>query len=352
MTIFQTAALGQSFRGLSVVNDNIVWVSGSKGSVLRTTNSGKTWDTLNPKDYCHKDFRDIHAWNSKHAVIMSSGDSSVLLETKDGGVSWKLIYHDNRKGSFFDAIDVQKNNILLVGDGIPNQNPYIILIDKNRKVHYFNDFPFVHFEHFWHWACLAGRRNDTFTFFAASGSNVQWFGKNRFGIIPVSRDSSYYITGKYSKRKPMKNWAKEKYKSNSLMFDQLSNIPFKSQKAGGAYSFLAIDKSTILAVGGSFYMPDSGNQSAFYSNDQGKNWQVASTSVSGYRSGLAYHPKTKLCISTGPNGTDFSTDKGKNWKTTQLGGFNVCAFSKQYLWLAGSAKKGVRKIKITEHNQQ
>ena len=32
------------FRGLSVVSDRIVWVSGTKNSVFRTTDGGATWD--------------------------------------------------------------------------------------------------------------------------------------------------------------------------------------------------------------------------------------------------------------------------------------------------------------------
>ena len=33
-----------SIRGLSVVDDNVAWVSGSKGTIAITTNGGKTWD--------------------------------------------------------------------------------------------------------------------------------------------------------------------------------------------------------------------------------------------------------------------------------------------------------------------
>lgn len=346
--IIQSVALAQSYRGISVVNDNLVWVSGSKGTVLRTENSGKTWDTLNPKNYSSKDFRDIHAWNSKHAVIMSSGDSSVLMETTDGGATWQLIYNDFREGSFFDAIDVRKNNIVLVGDAVGSQNPYVILIDKNRKTHSFSTNYVSNSNNFWHFA----QKSDTFTFFAASGSNVQWLHNNKFAFIPVGRDSSYFLSGKFSKKNKMKNMEDLKGQSCYLIFEEFSSMPFKKQKAGGAYSFLAINNKTMLTAGGSFYLPDSGHLASFYSTNAGKEWVASAASVSGYRSGLAYHPKAKICIATGPNGTDYSKDLGVNWSPTEIGGFNVCAFSKQYLWLAGSAKKGIRKIKITELNQQ
>ena len=34
---------GPSFRGLSVVNDDVLWVSGSKGTVGKSIDGGKTW---------------------------------------------------------------------------------------------------------------------------------------------------------------------------------------------------------------------------------------------------------------------------------------------------------------------
>ena len=33
-----------SFRGLSVVSGDVVWASGTQGTVIRTVDSGKTWD--------------------------------------------------------------------------------------------------------------------------------------------------------------------------------------------------------------------------------------------------------------------------------------------------------------------
>ena len=80
--IHPKAAQSQHYRGLSVVNDNLAWMSGTKGHILRTVDGGQHWDTFIPQGYAKKDFRDIHAWDEKHAVAMSAGDSSVLLETK------------------------------------------------------------------------------------------------------------------------------------------------------------------------------------------------------------------------------------------------------------------------------
>src|ERR1700741_5247638 len=59
-----------SFRGLSAVSASVVWVSGTEGTIIRTTDAGATW--------------------SVHKV--------------DGGESWKLVHEQKTRGIFFDAI--------------------------------------------------------------------------------------------------------------------------------------------------------------------------------------------------------------------------------------------------------
>ena len=48
-----------SLRGLSVVNDNVVWVSGSNGTVGKTTNGGKNWKWFTVKGFEKKEYRSI-----------------------------------------------------------------------------------------------------------------------------------------------------------------------------------------------------------------------------------------------------------------------------------------------------
>src|SRR6201994_1475728 len=81
-----------SIRGLSVVDDNVAWVSGSKGTIAITTNGGKTWDWQQVKGFENADFRDIEAFSSKEAIIMSSGTPALILKTTDGGQNWKVKY--------------------------------------------------------------------------------------------------------------------------------------------------------------------------------------------------------------------------------------------------------------------
>jgi hypothetical protein len=80
-----TFALGQgvvlhktSFRGLSVVDDNIIWVSGSRGTIAKSLDGGKTFEYSQLKGYEKSDFRDVEAFDAKHAIIMSSGTPALI----------------------------------------------------------------------------------------------------------------------------------------------------------------------------------------------------------------------------------------------------------------------------------
>ena len=77
----------RSLRGLSVLNDTQVWVSGSNGYIGRL--NADTLEACNvPDEYRNNYFRDIHAFSQDHAIAISVSDSGVLLKTRDFGQTW------------------------------------------------------------------------------------------------------------------------------------------------------------------------------------------------------------------------------------------------------------------------
>jgi hypothetical protein len=318
-TLFANA---QSYRGMSVTGRNSAWISGSKGMVLRTGNGGKNWDSMSPKSFSSKDFRDIHAFSRNHAIILSSGDSGVVLETFNAGKTWNIIYQDFRKGTFLDALDVRGNKIILVGDGIPAEPMYLRIRKKKadsfeRKI-LFSKYSARDYHQ--------GIQPDSASsYFAASGSNIQWLGKNSMAFIPIMDEKSMFFSG-------------------NLQYANIKKrMPFQKQKAGGAYGFHMSGKNGV-AVGGSFYKPNENDSVACYTLDGGRNWTPCQTMPSGYRSGVCSNKSGKIWICTGPNGTDYSLDGGNNWKKLDtLTGFNVCTIRGNHLWLAGKASVGIQR---------
>ncbi|HKP68241.1 MAG TPA: hypothetical protein VJV05_03090, partial [Pyrinomonadaceae bacterium] len=46
-----------AFRGLSVVNEKVVWASGTGGTVIKTADGGKTWSVMTVPGAEKLDFR-------------------------------------------------------------------------------------------------------------------------------------------------------------------------------------------------------------------------------------------------------------------------------------------------------
>ena len=100
-----TSGTKTSLRGLSVVNDNVVWVSGSNGTVGRSNNGGKNWNWFTVKGFEKTEFRDIEAFDASTAVIMGIAEPAHILKTTDGGETWRVVYENKTKGMFLDAMD-------------------------------------------------------------------------------------------------------------------------------------------------------------------------------------------------------------------------------------------------------
>ncbi|MEO6948802.1 MAG: hypothetical protein ABI123_04180 [Ginsengibacter sp.] len=107
-----------SYRGLSVVNDNVIWVSGNKGTIQRSIDGGKTFHKIQVKGFEKNDFRDIQAFDSNTAVIMAINEPALILRTENGGKDWKTVFSNTTKGMFLDAMDFNANNGVVIGDPI------------------------------------------------------------------------------------------------------------------------------------------------------------------------------------------------------------------------------------------
>ena len=66
-----TTGTKTSLRGLSVVSDKTVWVSGSSGTVGFKLDGGINWHWINVNGFEKRDFRDIEAFNDSTAIIMA-----------------------------------------------------------------------------------------------------------------------------------------------------------------------------------------------------------------------------------------------------------------------------------------
>src|SRR6478752_5017247 len=69
----QTSGTTAEFRGLAVINSNVVWASGTAGRVVHTTDGGRTWRLDTIPGSARLDFRAIAARSATHAWAMAAG---------------------------------------------------------------------------------------------------------------------------------------------------------------------------------------------------------------------------------------------------------------------------------------
>src|SRR5215210_2990123 len=102
----QTSGVTARLRGVSAVNDKVVWASGSSGTVLRTIDGGATWKTVAVPDAAALDFRDIDAVSETTAYVLSigNGETSRIYKTVDAGQHWTLQLANKDPKVFLDAM--------------------------------------------------------------------------------------------------------------------------------------------------------------------------------------------------------------------------------------------------------
>lgn len=291
-----------SLRGLSVVNDNVLWVSGANGTVGRSMDGGDTWKWMTVKGYEKTDFRDIEAFDGKQAVIMGIGEPAYILKTTDSGAHWKLVYKNETKGMFLDAMEFwNEQSGIIVGDPVNNK----IFIART-------------FDGGYSWVGLPEKNypvaDSGEAMFASSGTNVR----------KLNKKEAVFVTGGLKSRLFIRD------KKIELLFA-------KGKETAGANSVAVKKEKTIIVVGGDFNNKDDSTKNCFVSTDGGNTWTEPATAPHGYRSCIEYIDK-KNWICSGLNGIDYSIDDGNNWIVISKESFHVCRKGKNgnTVFFAGS----------------
>ena len=113
--------LQSSLRGLSVVDLQTVWISGTGGGVAHTRDGGTTWSVGTVQGSEALDFRDVEAFPDGTAYLMGAGNGSLsrVYKTTDWGDSWSLQHTNPLAEGFFNGMAFwDRENGVVVGDPI------------------------------------------------------------------------------------------------------------------------------------------------------------------------------------------------------------------------------------------
>lgn len=285
----------KSIRGMSVVNNHTIWVSGTGGMVGKSTNGGQQWQWMQVPGCDSCDWRDIAAFSEQEAVVVNAGAPAHIFRTVNGGQSWQRVYFNDTPGIFFDGMDFWQNGRgIAIGDPLNGRFTLIHTRNGGRS-----------------WDTLPGPpATNGEALFAASGT----------GIVALPGGEACFATGGTVARF-------FKQQQNGWQSYPLPLI--QGQASTGAFSIAFLDTQTGIAVGGDYRNDTLRNGNCLLTANGGKTWSPPNVPPSGYRSCVVWL-QPRVLIATGPSGTDLSANGGHDWENISKEGFHV----------AGKAQKG------------
>lgn len=273
-----------SFRAVSVVDDRVAWVSGTKGTVGLTLDGGATWKFTNVAGAETLDFRSLYAFDDKKAVIANAGFPANIMLTTDAGASWRKVFTLNDSAAFIDGVDFfnEKEGVMY---GDPMNGKMLLLRTKDGGLTW-SEYP----------SDSKPSLEEGEASFAASGTNIRAYDKTKMLIGTGGRISRLWMSD-----------------DKGSSWKSISVPILQGQSSTGIFS-VAQNKKTLVVVGGDYLQETLRSKHVFLSHDFGKSWSAPAKTTGGYRECVEFLGES-LLIATGPSGTDISSDKGNTWNT-------------------------------------
>ena len=299
----QVSGTKARLRGLAVVNDKVVWASGTQGTYVRTTDGGITWKAGTVPGAGSLDFRDVHADDEQRAFLLSigEGEKSRIYQTVDGGTTWSLRFTNPDPRGFLDAIAFwDAEHGLAMGD--PVDSRFTILTTDDGGVTWKRAPP--------ERMPVALKSEGAF---AASGTCLvvqdqrnAWFGTGGAAAARVFRTTDRG-----------QSWT-------------VHDTPITAgNPSAGVFSLAFRDALHGVAVGGDYKAPENSKHLCAITADGGISWtKPEETGPAGYRSAVCFvrGATQPMVVAAGPTGSDLSLDGGNSWKPLGKIGFHAVGF--------------------------
>lgn len=240
-----------SLRGLSVVSEEIVWASGTGGTVIKTIDGGKNWSVMVVPGAEKLDFRGVRAFDGNTAVIISSGPAEKgqahIYRTIDGGKNWTRVFEEHRPGIFFDAIAFwDRDHGIVLSDPVEGKFALFITADSGvtwRQLSPTALPPALPYE---------GAFAASNSCLTVQGSKDVWFATGGAKVARIFRSSD-----------------------RGAMWQVTETPMHPANASSGIFSLQFRDARNGVAVGGDYAHPESSDlPNVLLTADGGKTWQV------------------------------------------------------------------------------
>lgn len=303
----QDSGVAVRLRGACAVGDGVAWASGQGGTVLRTTDGGRTWQLRPMPGEEESDFRDVEAFDDRTAVVLAigEGERSRILGTTDGGETWSRRYVNADANGFLDALafsDPRRG--LALGDPVGGR--FVVLATEDGGETWTRRPPDGMPE------ALPGEGA-----FAASGT-----------CLAVRGDRAWFGTGGgrvFRSGDRGRTWTAHP-------------TPLRAGNgSSGVFSLAFRDDDHGVAVGGDYKDPDATGGLVAVTQDGGRTWSAPEgPGPPGYRSAVAFLPaREPSLIAVGQTGVDLSRDGGRTWSRLGDAGFHAVSFAAGAGWAVG-----------------
>jgi photosystem II stability/assembly factor-like uncharacterized protein len=294
-------------RGLAAPDASTVWIGGTEGTLLLSTDAGGTWTNVAPPDAGGLDFRDVLARDARTAVAMTAGegDRTRLYRTTDGGSTWTTLFVGRAQEAFLDALAAaDERRLYAVGDPIAGR--FLFLASDNGGVTW-SERP----------GPLARKGESAF---AASGTCL--FARGRRIVL---------VTGGTCARSHTSDDEGKTWTARELPLAH-------GEGSTGAFSVAFADDAQGVVVGGDYKKPAASDGVAAFTSDGGKTWTASPRPPNGFRSAVAPLPagRGREWITVGTSGTDRSQDGGRTWEAVDATALNALVIAGDVAWSVGA----------------
>lgn len=299
-----------SLRGMAVRGGQVAWATGSKGTVLRTRDGGRTWQRVAVPGAKNLDFRDVELLADGSVLLMSAGpgDKSRLFRSADDGKTWRTVLVNAAPDGFFDGLAMHADGRfgMLYGDPRGGRLDLYVTRDGGRT---------------WQ-AAPPDQRPEVLQGeygFAASGTGI------------AMRDRTICIATGGSAARVLRSADRGRTWTAHA-------TPVRSGRpSAGIFSLDFAGPQTLVAIGGDYQRPGEDRNNVATSADRGRSWMKAPGARMPHKACVRSLGRARL-LTCGRTGVAFSSDRGRTWTRVSATGYYTLAFdpSSQTGFLAGS----------------